>query len=183
MFKVSPIVRKLSLATGIWVQLSIIAVLTVFCALVLVTALLAEELDDRTKEEAFPTDRDALSIALDDWLKQLNHLHILVERIQDCFSPILTLTFVYCFIHFPYIVFDLMIGVLVKTDIYYEIKGSFFPYIHPLAVTMSYALMLSVRMAIIVTVCRRLKNKVSNKYFCFVIPRKIVTRDFFFKNL
>ena len=90
MLNVPPIVRKLSLATGIWVQLSIIAVLTVFCALVLVTALLAEELDDRTKEEAFPVDEDGLALALDGWFKQLNHLHILEEMIQDFFSPILT---------------------------------------------------------------------------------------------
>ena len=177
MLNVPPIVRKLSLATGIWVQLSIIAVLTVFCALVLVTALLAEELDDRTKEEAFPDDRDGLSLALDGWFKQLNHLHILVEMIQHCFSPILTLTFLYYFIQFPYIIFELMIGVLRKTNFRYEIKCQFFPFIHPVAQTLSYALMLFVRMGIIVSVCRQLQNKVSNNSIFVLLPRKIFTQQ------
>ncbi len=98
----APVYRELSLAAGFWVQLSIIAVLNTFCALVSIASLLAEELDRRTKKKSFPTERKAL--ALEKWFIEFDRFYVLVERIKSCFSPILALAVVYYFIQFPSIV-------------------------------------------------------------------------------
>lgn len=74
---------SLSFATGIWVQSSAIAVLTLFRALVLVTSLLAEELDKKTNEKTFPTESDAFSLALDEWLHKFYQLQCLAETRKD----------------------------------------------------------------------------------------------------
>ncbi len=105
---IHPAFMKLSTVSGIWVQASVIAVLTLLCALVLVTSMLAEEMDERTKEEAFLVENETSSSALDDWLSQLNKLHILIEKIKGLFSPILTLYVFYIFVEFPCRVYELI---------------------------------------------------------------------------
>ena len=57
--------RKFSLATGMWVQLAANAFMTILYALILVAPLLAEEPKNRTKNETFPTEMDAASLALE----------------------------------------------------------------------------------------------------------------------
>ena len=90
--EVSPAFIPLSWITGIWVQSSVIAVLTLFCALTWTTSLLAKELDNRTKEEEFLVEGNALSSALDDWLRLFDKLHLLVDSINDFFHAILAIT-------------------------------------------------------------------------------------------
>ena len=102
-----PAFTIVSLGTGMWVQSSVIAVLTLFCALISISSLLAKELNDRTKKETFRGDGEKFSFALDEWLSQFHKLHCLVESIQEYFSPLLVFTIFYYFFHFPYQSFEL----------------------------------------------------------------------------
>lgn len=111
--RMSAIYKQLSTTTTIWAQSYIIAIMTLFCAFVLVTSLLAEELDKRTTETDFPTERDGITLALDNWLNQFHQLYLMVERINECFGPILAITLFYYFVFFPYKVFGFMRDVIV----------------------------------------------------------------------
>ena len=62
--RMSPIYKQLSLITTIWARSYIITILTLFCALVLVTSLLAEELDKRTTETAFFKKKEWINIGI-----------------------------------------------------------------------------------------------------------------------
>lgn len=141
----SPLSTNLASITGIWVQSAVIAVLTIFCALVLVASLLAEELDNRTKEETFIP---SLSAALDDWLTQFHQLNVLVERIQDVFSQILAFTLFQVFVQFPYQI-DIFIGKILNPA-----------YSPLLSQIISNIMMNFIQLSTIVFVCQQLQNKV-----------------------
>jgi hypothetical protein len=98
------------------VRLSVIAVLSLFCALILTASLLAEELDERTKEEVFLTEGDSL----DDWLSRFDEFHLLVDSINDRFNAILAITLFYYFTHLPLPIFDIMDFVADPPDQYYQ---------------------------------------------------------------
>lgn len=104
----SPACIPISWITGIWVQSSLIAVLTFFCALILTASLLAEALDKRTKEGGFPMEENEMSSALEDWLSQFDKLNLLVDSINDFFNAILAITVFYYFNHFPLSVFNFL---------------------------------------------------------------------------
>lgn len=140
-----PDYMKLSAIIGIWVRSSVIPVLTLFCALVLIASLLTEELDERTKKEAFATDGDAL----DDWLDQFDKLHIFVENIKNFFTPILAITVIYFFVQFPYQVFDIIRDIWILKP-----AGQRIPQL------LTIVLMFSVRLVFIVAVCQQLQDKV-----------------------
>ncbi len=155
--EVSPALIPLSWMTGIWVQSSVIAVLTLFCALIWTTSLLAEELDKRTKEEGFPVERDALSYALDDWLSQFDKLYLLVDDINDWFKTILAIATFYFFNHFPLSAFTFLnyffMDVNEGTEQTWEI----------VSVKILPLLMDLLRFCTIAIVCQQLQVKVLNK--------------------
>jgi len=145
----------LSWITGFWVQSSVIAVLTLFCALIWTTSLLAEELNKRTKDEAFPVEENALSFSIEDWLIKFNKLHLLVDRISDFFQPILAITVFYYFDHFPLSLFAFLKSFLkkpIRKPVPTNWKSVFF-FILPL-------LMDFLRFGTIAIVCQQLQVKV-----------------------
>lgn len=154
--RMSPIYKQLSLITTIWARSYIIAIFTLFCTLVLVTSLLAEELDKRTTDTAFSKKKNGLTLALDNWLNKFHQLYLLVERINECFSPILAITVFYYFVFFPYKVFGFMHDVIViDSETNLSRLWSRIPY------NISYSfLMLFVRLVTIVNVCDQLQGKV-----------------------
>lgn len=140
----TPVYRELSLVTGLWVHLSIIAIFNLFCALVSIASLLAEELDKRTKEKAFPTDRKALSFAIENWFIEFDRLYVMVERINKCFGPIVALAVAYYFVQFPSIVQNVLM------------EGFFPDYSSYLCKTLIF-----IRLCTIITVCNQLETKVT----------------------
>ena len=103
----SPAYMQMSFITKIWVQSSAIAVLSLFCAFILVASSLTEELNLRTKEETFFTAKSStVSMTLDSWFDQFHQLLLLVERIKECFNPILVITVFYFFVKFTDQVFN-----------------------------------------------------------------------------
>lgn len=146
-------IENVSYAIGIWLHSSVMAVLTFICGLILVTSLLAEEIDQRTEVQflTFSTDGDALSLALENWLRQFDQLHLLVEMVKDFSSPILAITIFYYFTKFPGFA-DTLIRYLM---------------IHPFMITwvqlfslIFNILMISLRLGTIVTICNQLQDKV-----------------------
>lgn len=157
--KMLPVYMKLSYVIGIWVQLSVIAVLTLFCTFILITSLLAEQLDEKTKEEVFLTEGDSelLSFSLKEWLSQFNQLHILVERIKDCFSPILAIVIFYLAIQFPYEAYLLVMYIM-------QIIHGFQPP-EPLNLILLRFLKLLLRLGTIVFAVQQLQDKVESIFF------------------
>lgn len=160
----SPALIPLSWITGIWVQSSVIAVLTLFCALILTTSLLAEELDKRTIEEAFPVEENALSFAIEDWLSKFNKLLFLVDIISDFFQPILAITVFYYFDHFPLSAYNFLTSFLTKT---YGKKDQ--AYWKGILILILPLLMDILRIGTIAIVCQQLQVKVLYLYLYFVI--------------
>lgn len=154
--KMPPVYANVSLGTGIWVQSSVIAVLTLFCALVVsITSLLAEELHKKRKEESFSTDDgDKLSFELDEWLTQFHEIRCLVESIQEFFSLILAFSMFYYFVHFPYQAFELLNYLSNRNLVNYRNFYYIFEEI------ISVILLFSLRLGTFVTVSNELKKKV-----------------------
>ena len=149
------IIENVSYATGIWIHSSTMAVLTLICALILVTSLLVEELDQRTEVEVLTlsTDGITLSLALDNWLRQFDQLHLLIEMVKDFTSPILTLTVLYYVVESP--------G-LADTLIRYVLSFPVIKWVQLFSLTFD-ILMVSLRLGTIVTVCHNLQVKVQFK--------------------
>lgn len=83
-----PAYDYLSLVTATWVYSSVIAVLLLCSVLVWIASLMAEELERRTRHETAAVGRESLN----DWLRQFHLFNLLVEGINECFSPILGIT-------------------------------------------------------------------------------------------
>jgi len=152
----SPAYMRFSLVTGIWVQSSVIAVLTVFCAFTSIISFLAEELDERTNHKAFSVEIDALSHKLDEWLNQFHQVHVMVENLKEYFSLILTLFAFYAFIHSPHHICAMMLDIYVEDDGNGSLINLSFDFYNKLLFT----LMLCVRLGTIVTVCHQLEDSV-----------------------
>jgi len=101
-----PMYDNLSLGIGIWVTSSAFVVLTLFCALVWIASLLADELNKRMKEIRFTATNDkeiynkAYFLALDKGLKEFDLLNSLVENINDFFGHITIIALFYIIIAF-----------------------------------------------------------------------------------
>jgi len=152
--KVSPELVPCSWITGILVQSSDTAVLTLFCALIWTTSLLAEELDNRTKEEGFLLEGDAVSSALDDWLCLLDKIYLLVESVNDLFNGILAIAAFYYFSHFPLSTFTFLDYFFMKT------KGKTTKTWGKIFINMLPMLMDVLRLGTIAFVCQQLQIKV-----------------------
>jgi len=151
--KLSPVYKKLGFVASIWVQSSVVAILTLFCALAWTASLLAEELEKRAIPEAhFPKEnREHYKRAMDDWLSQFHLFNSLVERIDDFFNPIITVTVSYFF-------FILSFCFFVSLDSLPHVGEAFGHFTRPYP-----ALMLYSRLATVVFVCHQLRTKVSSK--------------------
>ncbi len=101
-----PMYDNLSLGIGIWVTSSAFVVLTLFCALVWMASLLADELNMRMEEIRFTARNDkeinynTYFLALDKGLKEFDLLNSLVERINDFFGHIMIIALFYIMIAF-----------------------------------------------------------------------------------
>ena len=92
-----PTVNKPALAMRIWIQSSVIAVVTLFCTFVSLASLLVDEFHKRTKKSSFLNNKKhgntkKSSLELDKWLHQFHILNLFIENIRDFFEPILVLT-------------------------------------------------------------------------------------------
>jgi len=91
-----PAINKPALGMRIWIQSSVIAVLTLFCALVWLASQLAEELAGKKARESLFWNREeedaGPSLELEKWMNQFHILSVFVENIDNVFSPILVLT-------------------------------------------------------------------------------------------
>ncbi len=162
--EMSTVKTLMAITAGFWAKSSVIAVLTVFCVLISTTSLLAEEMDERTKEETFSGGKEATSIALDEWLGQFHQLHLIVEKMKDCFSLILALTVFHLFVNFPYITLVFANAILINRPptIYFSFLWDILSNVAPLTI------MLSIRLTTISTVCHQLRDKVT-AFKCLVI--------------
>jgi len=99
-----PMYNKLSLGIGIWVTSSTFAVLTLFCVLVWMASLLADELNKRMKEVNSSAlneiDDYALSFAMDKSLKEFDVFNQFVESINDYFGLATVISLFYAMIAF-----------------------------------------------------------------------------------
>ena len=101
-----PMYDYLSLGIGIWVTSSAFVVLTLFCALVWMASLLADELNKRMEEIRFTARNDkeinynAYFLAVDKCLKEFDLLNSLVESINNFFGHIMIIALFYIMIAF-----------------------------------------------------------------------------------
>ena len=91
-----PAVNKPAIAMIIWIQSSVIAVVTLFCTLVSLASLLVEEFHKRIKKSYLWSRKKygntkITSLELDQWLNQFHILNLFIENIMDIFRPILVL--------------------------------------------------------------------------------------------
>lgn len=147
--EIPPVLLQMSSIIGLWVRSAVVPVLTLFCALIFVSSLLAEELDNKTKENEFPTEREAMSLALDDWLIEFDQLYKLIEIIKDFFKPILAITIFYFFIQFPCSVYNLILNAFINSAPWSVLKQN-----------MWFICMLTLRFCTIAIVCQQLRDKV-----------------------
>lgn len=78
---------------SVWIQSSVIFVMTIFVILAWTASLLAEELVNRSKlmtADQRKTGRPSLML-FDKWMREVDIFNCLVEKINDCFGPILLL--------------------------------------------------------------------------------------------
>ncbi len=92
-----PAVNKPALVMRIWIQSSVIAVVTLYCTLVSLASLLVDGFHKRTKKSSFLNNKKhgntkKSSLQLDKWLNQFHILNLFIENIMDLFGPILVLT-------------------------------------------------------------------------------------------
>ena len=150
--------------SAIWIRLSILAVLTLFCALAWIASLLAEELDKRTNETTFPVEREAYSTALKKWFHQFQLFNVLVERINDLFSPIIALHFLLFSIWFVQLFYNFVNEHnIVNMDIDYVFNpshGRKKPRRWFIDQIPDWTFILYMRFAIIAIVCHQLQKKV-----------------------
>lgn len=90
------VINKPALGMRIWMQSSVIAVLTLFCSLVWLASQLAKELAGKRARECLlwnqeKENTDGPSLKLQNWMNQFNILYVFVENIDSVFSPILVL--------------------------------------------------------------------------------------------
>ncbi len=158
------LLRVVSGISAIWIRLSILAVLTLFCTLVWIASLLAEELDKRTNETTFPVEREAYSTALKKWFNQFQLFNVLVERINDLFSPIIALHFLLFSIWFVQLFYNFVNEHnIVNMDIDYVFNpshGRKKPRRWFIDQIPDWTFILYMRFAIIVIVCHQLQKKV-----------------------
>jgi len=102
----APMYDKLSLGIGIWVTSSAFAVLALFCVLVWMASLLADELNKRMEEIRFTAlnnkeiNDNNYFLALDKGLKEFDLLNSLVQSINDGFGHIMIIALFYIMIAF-----------------------------------------------------------------------------------
>lgn len=148
-----PIYIQFSSIIGVWIRSSAAPVLTLFCALVLVASLLAEELNNQTNIEAFSTERKN---NLNEWFNNFNQLHIIADSIKDCFNPILAITVVYFFFQFPCSVYNIILNVFMNSAPSFIIFQN-----------MYFIFMLSLRFGTVAIVCQHLRDKVSQQLIVY----------------
>lgn len=97
---------KMAYPIGIWVQSSMIAVLSVLCNLMWTASLLAEELDEKTIEFENMDDEDGRpSLEQEKWLGQFNLLTNFIEEINNFFGYIMILTLLHTFVTISNVLF------------------------------------------------------------------------------
>lgn len=146
-----PAFDYLSLATATWVYSSFIAVLMLFSALVWIASLMAEQLEKRARSET-AGGRDPLN----DCLRQFHLFNLLVERINQCFSPIMGITVLCYGFYLSNFLYLALIKIILmdKVSFYPKRVNSFISNFTPLGV------MQFLRFIILVIQCHKLQEMV-----------------------
>jgi len=129
-------------------------------------SLLAEELDERTTEIAFPIrNKQVYSAELKRWFHQFQLFNGLVERINDFFSPIIALNFLLFSIWFVQLFYNFFNDHnIVYMDIDYVFNPSYGrkkPRRWFIDQIPDWTFILYLRFAIIAIVCHQLQKKVT----------------------
>jgi len=156
-----PAINMLVLGMRIWIQSSVIAVLTLFCALVWLASLLAEELSGKKTRESLVWNKkdDGPSLELEKWMRQFNNLSIFIENIDNVFSPILVLAIFLKTIRFSEYFF--------RTLVYLKYMQSWYAFLHWISNQGILMLIDSISLLTVVLISQQLENKVkiTDSYF------------------
>jgi len=161
-----PAINKPALGMRIWIQSSVIAVLTLFCALVWLASLLAVELAGKKARESLFLNREendaGPSLELEKWMNQFHILSVFIENIDNVFSPILVLTMFLKTIRFSEHFFRTLIFMLKSPS-----WNGFLYWIPNRGIFM---LTDSISLFMIVFVSQQLENKVYEKLLVIMVP-------------
>ena len=87
---------QIAIGFGIWIQSSVITVLTIFCILTWLASLIADELKNGTEralqKNANQNDQSSPSQAVEKWFRDFHLFNRFVEAINSCFGTVLLLT-------------------------------------------------------------------------------------------
>ena len=160
-----PPINKPALGMRIWIQSSVIAVLTLFCALVWLASQLAEELAGKKARESLFWNREeedaGPSLELEKWMNQFHILRVFVENIDNVFSPILVLTMFLKMIRFS--------EHFLKTLVFLKFHQSWNSFLFWIPNRGIFMLTDSISLFMIVMVSQQLENKVKTNIIQFLL--------------